>query len=563
MQLLNHLKSKFRTPRVMSQPAGEGASLSTPAPRQTNGTTDGTEQRSHKEIMVIMGALMTVMLLAALDQTIVATALPRIATDLHGLDKYAWVAVAYLLTSAIATPIYGKLGDLYGRKKIFQTAIIIFLIGSALCGLSQNMDQLVIFRALQGIGAGGLMSLVLAIIGDVIPPRQRGKYQGYFGAVFGLSSVVGPLLGGFLADAPTLLGVVGWRWIFYINIPIGLIALAMVAARLHLPVHRNEHKIDYNGVALMSVSVVSLLLATTWAGVTYPWLSWQIIGLLATSVIVGAIFVLWERRAIEPLIPMRLFRNDIFTVSVLLSVLTGIAMFAAILYIPEYLQIVRGDSPTRSGLMMIPFVAGMLVASIVSGQLITKFGRYKPFPIFGTLLLMLGMWLFSHVSLTTSTLALSVWMIVLGLGLGSFMQVATLAVQNSVPRSELGTATSSTTFFRSIGSSLGGAVFGSILLSRLAHYLTQSLPASAAHHSSISSIITNGTAGLQHLSAGLQVAVSESFVKSFHDMFLIGIPFAAAAFIVSLFLREAPLRSANSLPSEHSTDVQSHSPIEV
>lgn len=515
--------------------------------------------RSHSEIMAVMGALMLVMLLAALDQTIVSTALPRIASELGGLDKYAWVATSYLLTSAITTPIYGKIGDLFGRKKIFQIAIVIFLVGSALCGLSQNMDQLVLFRAIQGIGGGGLMSLVLTIVGDVIPPRQRGKYQGYFGAVFAVSSVAGPLLGGFLADAPTLLGITGWRWIFYINLPLGLLALAVVAARLHLPVMKREHKIDYPGVVLLTISAVSLLLVSVWAGITYAWLSPQIISLAIVSLIFAVLFVRQERRAAEPIIPMGLFKNDIFRVSVLLSVLTGITMFASILYIPQYQQIVRGYSPTQSGLLMIPLVAGLLVASITSGRLISKYGRYKPFPIFGTLMLAFGMWLFSHVSLTTSNWTLSAWMVVLGLGLGSFMQVATLAVQNSVKRADLGTATSSTTFFRSMGSSLGGAIFGTILISRLTHYLTPVL--SKLPDISVSSITEGGTAQLHTLPTHLQSEILGAYVNAFQDMFLIGIPFALAAFVVALFLREAPLKSDH--VSEEVTDIQSHSPMEL
>jgi len=520
-------------------------------------------ERSHAEIMIVMGALMLAMLLSALDQTIVSTALPKIATDLHGLNKYSWVATSYLLTSAITTPIFGKLGDLFGRKKLFQISIVVFLIGSALSGFSQNMDQLVIFRALQGIGGGGLMSLVLAIVGDVIPPRQRGKYQGYFGAVFAVASVIGPLLGGFFADAPDLLGVAGWRWIFYINIPLGLVALAAVAARLHLPKYRLNHKIDYLGAMLLTVSVVSMLLVSVWAGVTYTWGSAQIIGLGAAAVVFAILFVIRELHASEPIIPMTLFKNDIFVVSVLLSLLTGIAMFASILYIPQYQQVVRGYSPTKSGLLMLPLVAGMLVASITSGRLITKFGRYKAFPLIGTLLLTLGMWLFSHVSLTTSQVELSIWMAVLGLGLGSFMQVATLAVQNSVKREQLGTATSSTTFFRSIGSSLGGAIFGTVLISRLTHHLSQNLPAAASQHLSSSSIAANGTAGLQHVPPAIQHDILLSFVNSFHDMFLIGIPFALGAFVVALFLRETPLRGSHPTPSEHSDDVVSHSPVEL
>lgn len=277
------------------------------------------QERSHREILVIMSALMMAMLLAALDQTIVSTALPTIASDLHGLNEYSWVATAYLLTSAISTPIYGKLGDLFGRKKIFQFSIVLFLIGSALSGLSQTMNQLIIFRALQGLGGGGLMSLVLAIIGDIVPPRQRGRYQGYFGAVFGLASVAGPLLGGLLSGSPTILGVSGWRWIFYINLPLGILALLAVASRLHLPAFKREHSIDYLGASLMTISVVSILLLSVWAGVRYAWSSPQIISLLISSIVFGVAFVLWEKRAKEPILPLSLFKNDIVAVSILMS----------------------------------------------------------------------------------------------------------------------------------------------------------------------------------------------------------------------------------------------------
>jgi EmrB/QacA subfamily drug resistance transporter len=514
------------------------------AQEQTTGTAKVAPQHpqadyTHSQIMVIMVALMLVMLLAALDQTIVATALPRIAVDLHGLNKLSWVATAYLLASAISTPIYGKISDLFGRKKIFQSAIVIFLVGSVLCGISQSMNQLVAARALQGIGAGGLMSLVLAIVGDVIPPRQRGKYMGYFGAVFGVSSITGPLLGGFLTDS------LSWRWIFFVNLPLGAVALSAVAARLHLPVYKKRHKIDYLGAALLSASTVCLLLATVWGGMTYAWGSSQIIGLLASAFVAAAAFIYVENHASEPIIPLRLFRNDIFTVSVILSLLSGIAMFAAILYIPEYQQIVRGYSPTKSGLLMLPLVLGLLVAMITAGRLTSRWGRYRAFPLVGTLVLAFGLWLFSHVTLTTSEWVLGSWMMVVGVGLGTFMQVMTLAIQNSVARSELGTATSSATFFRSLGSSFGGALFGAILVSRLTHHLHELLPPQmAGSHLSVKGIQT-GAAGIHTLPPAIASHVLEAFTRSFHDMFLLTIPFALLAFVAALFLKEVPLRSSH------------------
>lgn len=486
-------------------------------------------ERSHSEIKLIVIALMLAMLLAALDQTIVSTALPQIAVDLHGLNQLSWVATAYLLASAVVTPIYGKLGDMFGRKKIFIASVVIFLVGSVLCGLSQNMGQLIAFRAIQGLGGGGLMALVFAIIAEVVPMRQRGRYQGYFGAVFGISSVAGPLLGGLFTDH------LSWHWIFYINVPVGLIALYMIGKHLHLSVRRSPHRIDYVGAALMSVAAVSLLLVSVWGGNEYAWGSSEIIGLGLTSLVFASLFVWRERHAAEPIIPLKLFKNNIFTVSVLLSILSGIAMFASILYIPQYQQIVRGNSPTESGLLMLPLVFGILTASIVSGRLISKTGKYRIFPLIGTLLMAFGLWLFSHVTLETSHLILSLWMLCVGAGLGLFMQVSLLAAQNSAPPSDLGAATSSVTFFRGIGGSLGGALFGSILVSRLTHYVQEAVPGASQIGK------TAAASGVANLPPEAQAVVLQAFVHSFHDMFLLAIPFALAAFVVALFLKEVPI----------------------
>ena len=499
-----------------------------------------TTERSHSEIMLIISALMIAMFLAALDQTIVSTALPRIASDLNGLSKYSWVATSYLLTSAVSTPLYGKISDMFGRKRILQGAIIIFLIGSMLCGAAQSMNELIIFRGIQGIGAGGLMVLALATIADVVPPRQRGRYQGYFGAVFAISSVVGPLLGGLFTDH------LSWRWVFYVNLPIGLIALTAIAYRLHLPVKRSPHKIDFGGASLLAVSVVSLLLATVWGGVDYPWGSSQIIGLFTLSLMTAMLFIWRERYAAEPIISMQLFKNSIFRISSLLSFLIGIVMFGALIFLPEYQQIVRGDSATKSGLMLLPLVGGLMAASLTSGRLISKFGRYRIFPIVGTVLITLSFWLFSHIAVDTNRALLGLWMVILGLGIGQVMPVLTLAVQNAVERKDIGTATSTVTFFRSIGSSLGAAIFGAILANRLTHHLTENLTQGNAAETA--KAVSTSANGLHKLPPDQLHAILVSFASAFHDVFLFCIPFAIVAFAVTLFLRETPLRGSNDEP---------------
>ena len=386
-------------------------------------------ERSHGEIMVIISALILVMLLAALDQTIVSTALPTIANELHGLSKYSWVATAYLLTSAVSTPLYGKISDMFGRKRMLQIAITIFLIGSILCGVAGSMTQLIIFRGIQGLGAGGLMTLVFAVIADIVPPRERGKYQGYFGGVFAVSSVAGPLLGGLFTDH------LSWRWVFFINVPLGLIAMAAIAMRLHLPARSSEHKIDFKGAGLLAFAITTLLLATVWGGVEYAWTSMQIIGLYAASIIATGLFIKVESKAAEPIIPLDLFKNKVFRVITILSTIIGMVMFGAIIFIPEYQQIVRGDSATKSGLMMLPLVLGIMSASLTSGRLISKFGTYRKFPIIGSATVILAFALFSQIAVDTNRIWFGVWMFILGLGIGLVMPVLTLAAQNAVERS--------------------------------------------------------------------------------------------------------------------------------
>lgn len=495
------------------------------------------EQRSHSEIMIILYALMLAMLLAALDQTIVSTALPKIVQDLHGLNKLSWVATAYLLTSAIVTPLYGKISDQIGRKKVFNFAIITFLIGSALCGFSKNMDQLVFFRALQGLGGGGLISLSLSVIGDIVPPRERGKYQGYFGGVFAISSVAGPLLGGLFTEH------LSWRWIFYINIPLGILALITIDSRLHLSINKIKHKIDYFGATLMTVALCCLLLALTWGGNTFAWGSDRIIELFTGFAVATIALILWERKAAEPIFPLDLFKRPIFAVSSALSAISGLILLGTIIFLPAYQQIVRGESPISSGLHLLPLVFGMFTMVVIGGRLITKTGKYKIFPILGTLIVGIGIWLLSHVSVHTSSLQLSSWMFVTGIGIGLFLQVMVLAVQNSIERERLGTATGLVTFFRSIGSSIGTAVFGAFLINRLSVHITEVLPKASA---GLSKQIA--ASGLSGRTASLPIAIKNqifvAFTKSFHDLFLFALPFVLVGFLLALILEEVPLRNS-------------------
>ena len=491
---------------------------------------------THRQILIVYSALMLGMLLAALDQTIVSTAMPTIVGDLGGLKHYTWVAISYILASTISMPLYGKLGDLYGRKRLFQFAIVVFLIGSALCGLSQNFLELNIFRAVQGLGAGGLMVGSMAIIGDIVSPRERGRYQGYIGAVFAVSSIAGPLIGGFLVDQ------VSWRWVFYVNLPVGAVALTVVALVLHLPKHPVKHQIDVLGTVLLSLGAGALTIGLMLGGTDYPWGSPTIVGLFAAGAVAILLFALQERRAAEPIVPPRLFRNAVFNASTGAGFIVGLAMFGSIVYLPLYLQFVHGASATGSGLKLLPLMVSMLVASVFSGRTISRVGRYKVFPVTGMAVMVVGMFLLSHLNTTSSLLRLSLYVFVLGLGLGLVMQVLVLAVQNSVDYADLGAATSSSIFFRSMGSVFGLAIFGAIFTSQFKHSLPGLLPKGSHFHFGASNVGSLTPAILRGLSAPERHGLIEAFSHSVHSVFLWGIPFAIAGFLITLFLREIPLR---------------------
>ncbi len=413
-------------------------------------------QLSSDHVLVVMTGLLLGMLLAGLDQTIVATALPTIAGDLHSLSKLSWIVTAYLLASTVSTPLWGKLGDLYGRKIFFQAAIVIFLIGSVLAGLSKTITELIIFRAIQGIGGGGLMVGAQTIVGDIVPPRDRGRYQGFFGAVFGVSSVLGPLIGGFFVDT------LSWRWVFYVNLPVGVIALIVVAAVLPARRGKEQHQVDYLGTIMIGGAATSLVLLTSLGGVTYPWGSGPIITLAVLAVVFTAGFVVAERWAAEPVLPLHLFKQPVFTAASAIGFVVGFAMFGALTYLPQYLQIVRGVSPTISGLHLLPLMVGLLATSIGTGQLISRWGRYKIFPVVGTATLTVGLYLLSHLGPSTSTGLASLYLLVFGVGIGATVQVLVIAVQNAIDYADLGAGTSGVTFFRSIGASFGTAAFGAI-----------------------------------------------------------------------------------------------------
>jgi len=550
-------------PGTVPAAAGTGGP---PAPAPTGYT--------HRQILVILSGLLLGMFLAALDQTVVSTAMYKIGESLHGLTAQAWVTTAFLITSTIATPLYGKLSDQYGRKPFFLFAIAVFILGSALCTLSTSMYMLAGFRAFQGIGAGGLFSLAFAIIGDIIPPRERAKYQGYFMAVFGTSSVLGPLVGGALAGSDKLLGVDGWRWIFLINVPIGILALVVVGRVLHIEHQRREHSIDFWGAGALVVALVPLLIVAE-QGQKWGWGSGTALGCYLVGAVGVVVFLVAERRAgDEALLPLRLFRNRTFALGSAQSAIIGIGMFGGITLLPLYLQLVKGDSPTRAGLLTLPLVFGIMSFSVISGQTTSRTGHYKFFPVIGCALLVAGMLMLWRLTADSSLLYADLAMFVVGGGLGFNMQTIILAMQNAVPPRDIGVATSSTTFFRQMGGTLGVAVFLSIVYSTVGSKISAAFDAvratpgfqhAAQAHPDQLRLLTsagsgstgtlNDTSFLNRLDPALAHPFRVGFTQAMDVAFLVGAAVLVVAGVLSAFIKEVPLRTTGAAFAERSTPV--------
>lgn len=510
-------------------------------PKRRGQAVEGPMGLTHRRVLTIIFALMLGMLLAALDQTIVSTALPTIVADLHGGSHITWVVTAYMLAATVSTPLWGKLGDQYGRKTFFQMSILIFLAGSVFSGLSQSLFMLVMCRAIQGLGGGGLMVGAQAIVGDIVSPRDRGRYQGLFGAVFGVASVAGPLLGGVLVDD------LSWRWIFYVNIPVGAVALFVIASQVPGHLRRVHHDIDYAGIITLSLGATGLVLLTSLGGTTYAWGSLPIILMGAGGLIFLALFAVIERGAPEPVLPLHLFSNRTFSVANAVGFIVGFAMFGALTFLPLFFQVVKGANPTTSGLLLLPLMAGMLVVSITSGQMISRTGRYRAFPIAGTAIMTVGLYMLSHLTGTTGGWVQALDLVVLGAGLGAVMQVLVLVVQNAVPQSELGVATSGATFFRSIGGSFGAAIFGAIFSNVLLGKLSTQLRGVKLPSGFASSSVT--PEALNRLPAAVRHGYVKAYASSIEEVFLIAVPIGLLAFVVIWLLPHVELRGTTRPPA--------------
>jgi len=500
--------------------------------------TDGADPRwlTHRQIMIVLPGLLMAMLLAMLDQLVVGTALPRIVGDLGGVSHLSWVVTAYVLASTITTPFYGKLGDMFGRKRFFIFAICVFLAGSALSGLSTSMAQLITFRAIQGLGAGGLMVGAMATIGEIVPPRQRGKYMSYFMVVMMLATIGGPLVGGWITEA------FSWRWIFYINLPLGGAALVYLIATLHMPARRVEHRIDYLGGILLGVVATAIILVATWGGTEYSWASAQVLGLIALAVLALAGFIVTEQRAAEPMLPLHVFKNRNFALTMVLTFFVGLALFGAMTFLPLYQQTVQGATPTVSGLLLTPMMVGSAITSIVAGQLVTRTGRYKAFPIIGGLIMAIGMFLLSRLGVDTTRLQTSLDYVVLGLGMGFLMQMVSLIAQNSVALRDQGVASSARMFFQQIGGSLGVAAFGALFASRLNSAMAG---AGGKFHVSGGSL---DPATVNNLPAAVRDQVFAGIAHAVQGVFVWVVPASVIIFLIALFIKEVPLRGASGAP---------------
>lgn len=491
---------------------------------------------NRRRVLLVFSGLMAGLFLSALDQNVVATALPTIVGDLHGANHLAWVVTAYLLTSTVSTPLWGKLGDLYGRKWFFQAAIVIFLAGSVLAGISTSMGELIAFRAIQGLGGGGLMVGAQAIIGDIVAPRDRGRYVGLFGMMFGIATVLGPLVGGLFVE------YWNWRWVFFVNVPVGLVALAITAAVLPGKLRTVPHQVDYLGITLLAAGVSGLVLLTSLGGSSFAWLSPESISLALASLLALLGFVGVERRAVEPVVPMRLFANRAFTTASAVGFVVGLAMYGALVFMPLFLQVVKGVSPTQSGFRLIWLMGGLFAMSIFSGQVISRGWRYRPFPIFGTATMTLGLYLMGRVGVETATWVMDLYMFVFGIGLGAVMQVLVLVVQNAVPYQDLGVATSGATFFRSIGGSFGTAIFGAIYNAAFAAQLNRYVPGSADGGVNLSAALSPERVG--DLPPGILAGVREAVAASVQTVYHWAIPLGALAFALSWLIPEGKLRGS-------------------